>query len=110
MRRLGQERTEMGDTLDDIYWERNARHEREEREQEDRTVLRKRQRKAFMTTLLEGDDMSAWLAPESCAPSDEVLSEHMAQLRNGVRKEPRRTARSSRVPARRTCRHLQAAL
>jgi hypothetical protein len=80
-----QEGTTMGDTLDDIYWERQARYEREARQQEDLTVLRSRQRKEFMSTLLAGDDMSAWLAPNACEPSDEVLSEHMAQLRNAVR-------------------------
>ena len=75
----------MGDTLDDIYWERQARYEREARQQEDLTLLRSRQRKEFMSKLLAGDDMSASLAPNACEPSDEVLSEHMAQLRNAVR-------------------------
>lgn len=75
----------MGDTLDDIYWKRQARLDKQEREFEDRTVLRRRQRNAFMAKLLEGDDMSAWLAPQACAPSDEILCEHMAQLRNVVR-------------------------
>jgi len=75
----------MGDTLDDIYWERKARAEIEAREFEDRAVLRKRQRKEFLAKLLEGDDMSAWLAPNGHATPDEVLSEHMGQLRNAIR-------------------------
>lgn len=75
----------MGDTLDDIYWERQARAQTEAREFEDRTILRTRQRKEYLAKLLQGDDMSAWLAPTEGAPSDEVLSEHMAQLRNVVR-------------------------
>jgi hypothetical protein len=75
----------MGDTLDDIYWERHARAEKEARKFEDRTILRTRQRKEYLAKLLQGDDMSAWLAPNGGAPSDEVLSEHMAQLRNVIR-------------------------
>lgn len=75
----------MGDTLDDIYWERQARLNKQEREFEDLTILRRRQRNEFMAKLLAGDDMSAWLAPQACAPSDEILCEHMAQLRSVVR-------------------------
>ncbi len=75
----------MGDTLDDIYWERQARAGKEARELEDRTILRSRQRKEFLARLFQGDDMSAWLAPEGHVATHEVLSEHMAQLRNVIR-------------------------
>jgi hypothetical protein len=85
MRRFSQARTAMDKTLDDVYWERKARFGREESERDERMLLRRRQRKQFLVKLLQGDDMFAWVVPDGCAPSDEVLSEHMAQLRNLVR-------------------------
>ena len=85
MHAFTQERMNMSDSNDDVHRQRYARQLLEDRAFEDLTVLRTRQRKEFLDKMLQGDDMAAWLAPSECAPSDEVLSEHMAQLRTAVR-------------------------
>jgi len=42
-------------------------------------------RTAFLQKFLRGPDLISWVAPKDGVVPDEVLSEHLAQLQNGVR-------------------------
>ena len=41
--------------------------------------------KEFLSTIMDGPDLLSWVAPTDDADSDEVLAEHLVQLRNAVR-------------------------
>ena len=60
-------------------YEAAERHEAAEREE-----LRAR-RQAFLERLLAGPDMHAWIVPDGNVPADQVLEEHLLQLRNVTR-------------------------
>jgi hypothetical protein len=67
------------------WHERAARNDANHRALMDLQDLRASQRQEFRAKILPGTDMFAWIAPDSRVPSDEVLAEHGAQLRNLVR-------------------------
>lgn len=72
-------------SMNEIYWkakrEAEAEYEREEKERAEREA----QQRAFLEQLLQGPDMHSWIVPEGDAESDDVLAEHLLQLRNAVR-------------------------
>ena len=69
---------------DDEYRQALVKRDAEERELNARHELRKAQRKKLVETLLSGDLFSR-VAPDAHPGSDEVLAEHLAQLRTVVR-------------------------
>jgi len=69
---------------DDEAWRRLTKQAEEQREFEARHELRSAQRRKLTETLLSGD-LLTWVAPDTHPGSDEVLSEHLAQLRTAVR-------------------------
>ena len=72
-------------SMNEMYWRSQREAEEEyEREQEER-AKRREKRKAFLEQLLQGPDMHSWIVPEGDAESDDVLAEHLLQLRNAVR-------------------------
>jgi len=42
-------------------------------------------RKEFLTAIMDGPDLLSWVAPTADVDSDEVLAEHLVQMRNAVR-------------------------
>ena len=46
---------------------------------------RENERKAFLAGAMPGPDLVSWVVPKNGAVPDEVLAEHLAQLRNLVR-------------------------
>jgi len=46
---------------------------------------RSQARKEFLSTIMDGPDLLSWVAPTADADSDEVLAEHLVQMRNTVR-------------------------
>jgi len=42
-------------------------------------------REALLATIMSGPDLASWVAPRESVVSDELLAEHLAQLRNTVR-------------------------
>jgi len=69
---------------EDEAWRRLTKQAEEQREFEARHKLRRAQRRKLTDTLLSGD-LLTWVAPDTHHGSDEVLSEHLAQLRTAVR-------------------------
>ena len=71
--------------MNEMYWNSKRKAEEEyQREQEERAE-RKALRQTFLEKLLLGPDMHSWIVPEGDADSDEILAEHLLQLRNAVR-------------------------
>lgn len=58
-----------------------AARRREEAEREERRA----RRQAFLEKLLAGPDMHAWIVPREDVACDEILAEHLLQLRNTIR-------------------------
>ncbi|MGZ6021687.1 MAG: hypothetical protein ACXWLQ_03675 [Rhizomicrobium sp.] len=61
------------------------RYEARRRRLDAEVAQAKAERQAFLQKFMLGPDVVSWVAPDGCAPSDEVLAEHMAQLRNVIR-------------------------
>jgi hypothetical protein len=72
-------------SMNEIYWRSKREAEEEYQREEAERAERKAQRKAFLEQLLQGPDMYSWIVPEGDAESDDVLAEHLLQLRNAVR-------------------------
>lgn len=71
--------------MNEIYWRSKREAEEEYEREEAARAERMAQRKAFLEQLLQGPDMHSWIVPEGDAESDDVLAEHLLQLRNAVR-------------------------
>ena len=71
--------------MDEIYWRSKREAEEEYQREEEERAKRKAQRRALLEQLLQGPDMHSWIVPDGEAESDDVLAEHLLQLRNAVR-------------------------
>jgi hypothetical protein len=69
---------------DDEYWQELTKRDKEQREHNALCALRRAQRRKLTETLLS-DDLLSRIAPQAHPGSDEVLAEHLAQLRTVVR-------------------------
>jgi hypothetical protein len=60
-------------------------YEAAERHEEAERAERRAQRQAFLEKILTGSDMHSWIVPDGNVPADQVLEEHLLQLRNVTR-------------------------